>query len=138
MTVQQLTQLASALQGVDSMSPPPKPKARYVFGKAVDAVQKELAVFEKTRKAFMDSYVTHDDQDQPIYLPAETPGMVTFTLREGTADEYAKGWAELHAEMVTLANVRQITRAELSDLPITVAQERTFVACGLVEDAEPA
>jgi hypothetical protein len=139
MTTAQLVDLANALVGIDTMTPPPKPKARYVFGKAVVACESAIKPFTKARQEHMDLYATKGEDGKPIYTPnPDQPGMVHFNIVDGKVEEYKAGLDAMLAEPVTLNGVRQITRAELSDLPITVQQERTFIAAGLLADEEPA
>ena len=138
MTTALLVDLTNALAGIDSMTPPPKPKARYVFGKAVVACEAAIKPFAKARQEHMDLYATKGEDGKPIYTPdPNRPGMVNFNIEDGKTQEYADGLTAMLEEKVTLNGVRQITRVELDDLPITVQQERIFIAAGLLEDAEP-
>lgn len=132
-----LFDLANALGGVDTLTPPPKAKARYVFGKAVAAVTKELETFTKARQALLDENVTKDEHGKPIYEPGDAPGTIKFTILPEKAEAHSQAWKELHDEPLTLTGVRQILHSELGDCPLTVQQERIFVQCGLLDDVEP-
>ena len=134
----QLFDLANCLGAIDTMVPPPKPKARYVFGKAVAAVTKELEPFTKARQSLLDEHVTKDEAGKPIYEQGDVAGTIKFTIIPDCAEAHALAWKELHDEPVTLTGVRQIMHAELGDCPLTVQQERVFVLCGLLDDVEPA
>lgn len=113
------------LQGVEVLSPPASPKGRYVLAKATDAVLSALKPYEKTRLALVEQ---HADKTK-----TSAPG--TVQLKDVAA--FNKELEPILDEPLTLAGVRQITRAELGACPITAFQERVLVKCGLLEDREP-
>lgn len=138
MSVATLTRLVPALAGISGRLPAPSPKARYVFAKAADAADRAIKPFGDARQAHMDHFAVKDENGKPLYRPSSIPGMVDFNVLPGEEKAYTDGLNAMMEESVTLPGVRQITRAELGDFPISIEQERAFVAAGLLEDAEPA
>lgn len=128
----QLHRLATTLGEMAPLTPPPSPKGRYVVAKALPVVTKAAEAHSAALKAFLDGAVTQDADGQPQYTQAGA--LLTFEIRP----EHQAAYAELQAEMVPLAGVRQLLRAELGDCPVTIQQELALVACGFLEDAEPA
>lgn len=118
------------LQGIELLTPPPSPKGRYVVAKAVDSVMSALKTYDKARAGLVDQYVEKDDKGVPV---AAGPGQVK--LRDAVG--FNRDIESVLDEPVTLAGLRQITRAELGACPITAFQERVLVKCGLLSDQEP-
>lgn len=115
----------ATLQGVEVLSPPPAPKGRYVLAKATDAVLSALKPYEKARLGLVEQHA-----DKTV---KSAPG--TVQIKDVAA--FNADLEPMLDEPLTLAGVRQITRAELGPCPITTFQERVLVKCGLLEDKEP-
>lgn len=127
-----LNALATALNAMGSLTPPPSAKGRWVIVKAIPKVTAKAQEYAADLKKWLDSVVTQDDSGAPLYaMHAET---MRFEFKD-QAD--AAHFAEIQDETVTLDGVRQLTRAELGDCPITVAQEYMLVESGFLEDSEP-
>ncbi len=135
LTTKQALALYPVLIGIGPLTPPPTPKGRYVLGKATTGITGPASAAEKEGMDRARLVATRDDQDQPILKV--TPRGVTFDVQPSLRDEYAKDVAEWEAKPVVLTGVRQITRAELGECPITVEMELVLVECGLLEDTEP-
>lgn len=132
-TVAQLQPLATVLSAIATLSPPPKPKGRYVLTKALPTVVAAYQRHETSLAPMLDDFATQDAEGKPIFH-AKPDGSRTFAIRPEKVEE----WTAIQAETVTLEGVRMITRAEFGDCPVTVDQEMVLVSCGLLEDAEPA
>lgn len=137
LTTGQLAALHPVLIALDTLTPPPTPKGRYVLSKAATQVAAEHTAYQKVVLEFLKTVVTRDEKDEPIFTPTDAGG-VSFTIAPEKLADYQSGIAGLADEPVTLTGVRQITHAELGACPITVEQERVLIAAGLLEDAEPA
>ena len=133
-----LVDLAPVLSAIDIKEPPPEPKARYILGRAVDGVDRLLTVFNKARQKHTDTFCVKDDDGKPIYRQGDVEGTVRFDIIKGQESAYSDGMLAMLEEPVTLSGVRVITRAEMGEFPLTVQQERVLIACGLLEDVEPA
>ena len=127
----QLNVLATALAEMAPLTPPPTPKGRYVLAKAIPLATKAAEAHGVALKAFLDGAVTQDEDGKPIYKV--NGNQMTFDVKA----EHQAAYVEIQNEDVTLAGVRQLTRAELGDCPITVQQEMVLIACGLLQDEEP-
>lgn len=137
MTTATLTTLHPVLVALDTLTPPPTAKGRYVLSKAAAKVATEHTLYEKALMDFLKTVVTTDDKGEPLFTPAAEGRGVTFSIAVEKVEEYRVGMEGLANEPVVLAGVRQITHAELGACPITVEQERVLIAAGLLEDAEP-
>jgi hypothetical protein len=118
------------LQGVEVLTPPPAPKGRYVLAKATDAVLSVLRTYEKARGQVVNEHTEKDEKGNAI---SPAPGQVK--IRDVAA--FNAVIEPMLDEPVTLPGLRQITRAELGDCPITAFQERVLIKCGLLKDEEP-
>lgn len=121
---------APALPGIEVLSPPPSPKGRYALAKASAALVAALKPFAGEEESLADRHCERDDKGNRVAAPGGG-----FKLKAGTS--YHAERRELLDEEVTLAGVRQITRSELGDCPITAFHERILIATGLLEDREP-
>lgn len=127
-----LSALAQVLSQVAVLTPPPAPKGRYVLSKATPKVIKEAQAHEAAVTPLLDDFATCDAEGTPIFVDLPGGGR-SFAIRSEKQAE----WNAIQDELVTLAGVRQLTRAELGACPITVQQEMVLIECGLLEDAEP-
>lgn len=117
--------------GVETLTPPMTPKGRYVVTKATIAVTTALKAYDGLQAKLIDQYCERDGEGRPVML-----GPNSFKMRDIAG--YNAENNVLLDEDVTLAGVRQITRAEVGECPITAQHERILIAAGLLEDAEPA
>lgn len=128
-----LNALATTLDAMGNLTPPPTSKGRWLVVKALPKIADKAQKSAEELKKWLDMVVTKDDNGKPMYR--EQNGIVQFDFVD-PAD--ADHFVEIQAETVTIEGVRQMTRAELGECPITVAQEFFLVQCGFLEDNEPA
>src|ERR1043165_6698058 len=130
--------LANAFAGIGTLSPPPTPKGRYVWARALPQIQHAAAIYYGEERKLIEEHGKRDDAGKlvvrDIVLPNGEKGQ-SYDLKDAPAFNAAK--QSLLDEPVTLTGVRPITRAELGACPITVQQEAWLVAGGLLEDTEP-
>lgn len=133
MAKKHLNAVATALDGMGTLTPPPTSKGRWLIVKALPKMVAEAQAYSAELKKWLDTVVTKDEGGNPIYGTAN--GQVTFNFQ---SPEDAAHFAEIQNEQVTLTGLRPLTRVELGECPITVAQEFLLVESGFLEDSEPA
>ena len=133
----QLEALSTTLSELESLTPPPAPKGRYVLAKIGTKVTAEYEIFKTSFKKFLDEMVTTDEDGKPKYDDGPTPASVTFTIKPDKIAEYTEGLAAMLNESVVLTGTRAVTHAELGACPITIGQEKILIACGILIDEEP-
>jgi hypothetical protein len=133
----QLEALSTTLSELESLTPPPAPKGRYVLAKIGTRVTTEYEIFKTSFKKFLDEMVTTDEEGKPKYDAGLTPDLVTFTIKPDKIVEYTEGLAAMLSESVVLTGTRAVTHAELGACPITIGQEKVLIACGILIDEEP-
>lgn len=127
-----LNALATTLSQMAPLTPPPSAKGRWVIVKAIPKVTEKATEYSKTLKEWLDGAVTKDEEGKPIYNTNGPQMAFEFPDESGRAQ-----FNEIQDEQVTLEGVRQITRAELGDCPITVEQELVLVTSGFLDGSEP-
>ena len=125
-----LAELAPVLTDIEKLSPPPKAKGRYALAK-VSAIAGPAFTILSTQQMALATRLGTDHKQ------AENGG-VTFSIPTDRREEWATESAALLEETVTLTGCRMITNAELGECPLTIQQVRVLIACGLLEDVEPA
>jgi hypothetical protein len=133
----QLEVLSTTLLELESLTPPPTPKGRYVLAKIATKVTTEYEIFKKSFKKFLDEMVTTDEEGKPKYDVGPTPNSVMFTTKPDKIAEYTEGLDAMLSEPAVLTGTRAITHAELGACPITIGQEKVLIACGILIDEEP-
>lgn len=136
LTTDQLTQLAPVLAAIENLSPPPTAKGRYALAKASAKVGPAFKLYVEQEGKLVARVAVKDEKGNPI-LKDLGNGQAHFEVAPEFKDEYAKETADLKSEPVILDGVRAVTHDELGACPITVAQERVLIACGLLEDKDP-
>ena len=133
----QLEALSTTLSELESLTPPPAPKGRYVLAKIGTKVTAEYEIFKTSFKKFLDEMVTTDEEGKPKYDAGPTSASVTFAIKPDKIVEYTEGLDAMLSEPVVLTGTRAVTHAELGACPITIGQEKVLIACGILIDEEP-
>ena len=129
----QIILFAQTLNQMTPLTPSPTPKGRYLCAKATPLALKAAQAHSEALEAFLNGAVTQDEDGKPIFK--ERGNQRTFDFQ---TEELGKQFAEIQAELIPLAGVRQMTRVELGDCPITIEQEMILISAGFLEDSEPA
>lgn len=133
----QLIELAPVLSAVEQLSPPPTAKGRYALAKASAKVGPAFQLYAEQEQKLVQRCAVKDKDGKVAFRPAGN-GLQGFDLLPELRDEYNAEVKALKDEDVVLQGVRMITHAELGQCPITAAQERVLMECGLLDDVEPA
>lgn len=131
LTAKQTAELAQTLTAVLALTPPPSPKGRYALARWGIATEAPAASYSKKMGALIDAVAAPESIKQHV-------GGLTFDFKDAdTRALYTTECAVIDAEIVTLSGVRVVTHAELGACPITGAQEKMLMQCGVLEQIEP-
>lgn len=128
-----LVALVPALQQIATLSPPPSAKGRYALAKILAKAEPAYAVYQKEALALVERLAPKGG-----VRPGKLPDTIEFDLVPDQQPTFRAESEALLDEEVVLEGIRAITHAELGSCPITIAQERVLIECGLLDDVEPA
>jgi hypothetical protein len=133
-STKRLLELNTGLNLIAPLQPPPKPKGKYAFAKAMLVMQPLIMLYERQNVDICEKHARRDKDDRPIILRQNEIG-VQYDIVDGAACKAEQ--EALLDEPVTLTGIRAVTNEELGDCPVPTTAYALLLGT-LIVDAEPA